>query len=80
MNIFLVTSPLQILNAIEERIEFNCQNNILTLREGKNKYRKKVNKIDAYIKRMGPHHIFTKKKQSSFYLISHVKSKENNNK
>lgn len=46
MNIFLVTSPLQLLNAIEARIEFNCQNNILILREEKtNTGRKQIKSI-----------------------------------
>ncbi|POC49413.1 hypothetical protein CRN45_12975 [Vibrio vulnificus] len=35
MNIFLVTSPLQLINAIEAKNKFNCKNNILILRNEK---------------------------------------------
>ncbi|ELG5190048.1 hypothetical protein RAL09_002697 [Vibrio vulnificus] len=35
MNIFLVTSPFQLINAIEAKRKFNCKNNILILRDEK---------------------------------------------
>lgn len=35
MNIFLVTSPFQLINAIEAKKKFNCKDNILILRDEK---------------------------------------------